>query len=83
MQSLEEEALLKGTLAILDGKSSPMVMAAEAAGRNGKAFAAKRGGRQRTNEEGTCGGGGSSGDDGDEPQTDGDDTDSYSDEVRR
>lgn len=68
MQSLEEEALLKGTLAIQNLGSSY------------SAVKPKGGvGIENSSGRGTPGGG--RGEDAEEPQTDGDETDDYSDQV--
>lgn len=94
MQSLEEDALLKGTLAIQDlgrgtgqysSSSSPVKskgnMGSENSASGGEALAARAGGtigKQGPNRGATCGG---RGEDAEEPQTDGDETDDYSDQV--
>lgn len=71
MQSLEEEALLKGTLAARGAKSSAMIKGVLGGGKGRVGVGGGAG------KEGT----GGDGDGGDEPQTDGEETDDYSDQV--
>lgn len=89
MQSLEEDALLKGTLAIHDlGRdtgqySSPSSSPVKPRGSVGSDACMGGGEAQAAGEEGSnrgaaCGG---RGEDAEEPQTDGDETDDYSDQV--
>lgn len=79
MQSLEEDALLKGTL-----------LAAQQPGGNkghfpssASAMARTKGGAgsNRVGEGSAAAAGGAGGEDAEEPQTDGDETDDYSDQV--
>lgn len=76
MQSLEEEALLKGTLAIqgLDSSSSSPVKPKGSMGSENSMSGA--GGSPNRDAHG-----GGLGEDAEEPQTDGDETDDYSDQV--
>lgn len=83
MQSLEEDALLKGTLSMQDfgsSSSSPVKPKENTRSENGtnggEALTAGAGGSQ--NGGAPCGGQGA---DAEEPQTDGDETDDYSDQV--
>lgn len=72
MQSLEEEALLKGTLAVrnLGGRSSTSPNSPSSSTATLPGNPSRRSGGPRSKE------------DGEEPQTDGDETDDYSDQVR-
>lgn len=83
MQSLEEDALLKGTLAIQDlgsSLSSPVKPKGSLESENSmNRGAALAGGAGGSPNKGVPGGG--RGEDGEEPQTDGDETDDYSDQV--
>lgn len=69
MQSLEEEALLSGTLALQASKSPVAKQMAEVGGKKGLVVG---------EDGGPCGGR----EDGNEPQTDGDETDDYDDQAR-
>lgn len=71
MQSLEEEALLKGTLAIEAAKKGSSILRRGEAGEKGRGEGEVGAEKRQPSPSG----------DEDEPQTDGDDTDGYSDQV--
>lgn len=71
MQSLEEDALLKGT-----------VLAAQQSGSSKGHFSSSTStNARRSGEVSAAAAGGADGNDAEEPQTDGDETDDYSDQV--